>query len=75
MIEQVTAEEGVRVLGAAIWQLLQDAKANASDFPRNGFQQRMRFAGLTEAQTCAARVGRSPSTPHPDRGLASWRIG
>ena len=48
MIEQVTAEEGVRVLGAAIWQLLQDAKANSSDFPRSGFQQRMRFAGLAE---------------------------
>ena len=48
MIEQETAEEGTRALSAAIWQLLQDAKANASDFPRNGFQQRLRFAGLTE---------------------------
>jgi hypothetical protein len=48
MIEQDIAEAGTRALGAAIWQLLHDAKANASDFPRNGFQQRMRFAGLTE---------------------------
>lgn len=48
MIEQNTAEDGTRALGAAIWQLLQDARASSSDFPRNGFQQRMRFAGLAE---------------------------
>ena len=48
MIEQETAADGTRALSAAIWQLLQDAKVNSSDFPRNGFQQRMRFAGLTE---------------------------
>jgi hypothetical protein len=48
MIEQETAEGGPRALSAAIWQLLQDAKANSSDLPRNGFRRRMRFAGPTE---------------------------
>ena len=46
MIDEETANEGTRVLGSAICALLQDALANASGLPRNGFQRRMRFSGL-----------------------------
>ena len=48
MIEPETAEVGTRILAAAIWQLLQDAQHYSTELPRNGFQQRMRFAGLAE---------------------------
>ena len=49
MIDLETAALGTRALGVAIGQLLQDADVNSSDLPRNGFQQRMRFAGLADA--------------------------
>ncbi len=59
MIEQETAEDGTRALSAAIWQLLQDAKPNSSAFPRNGFQQRMRFAGLVEVGNDLSALARA----------------
>ena len=48
-MDQRMTHVGTDVLAKAIERILHNAEANLDALPRNGFQQRMRFAGLVEA--------------------------